>query len=83
MKFDLNVRKAAEILNVSMNLSAECAARLIGIGITTPDALDGVTVGDLVEAGFDMKDAVKITDSYKLYRQEHDEGQNSNKEEQR
>lgn len=67
-KFDMNVQQATESLNASIGLDAACSARLIGIGITTPEALDGVTVADLVDAGLEMKDAVSAVDAYKNYK---------------
>ncbi|MDR3316770.1 MAG: transcription termination factor NusA [Puniceicoccales bacterium] len=75
VKFDLNVQKAVEVLNAHIGLPEECAARLITIGITTPEALDGVTVGDLVDAGLEMKDAVLTVDAYKLYLKRRDTGE--------
>ncbi|MDR2576786.1 MAG: transcription termination factor NusA [Puniceicoccales bacterium] len=70
MKFDSDVQKAIEVLHASIGLAAECAARLISIGITTAEALEGVTVGDLVDAGLEVKDAVAVTDAYKHHRRE-------------
>ena len=67
-KFDMNVQRATESLNVNIGLDPACAARLIGIGITTPEALDGITVSDLVDAGLEIKDAVSAIDAYKKYR---------------
>ncbi|MDR0679407.1 MAG: transcription termination factor NusA [Puniceicoccales bacterium] len=68
VKFDINVQKAVEVLNAHVGLPADCASRLVAIGITTPDALEGVTVADLVDAGLKMKDAVLALDGYKSYK---------------
>ncbi|MDR0340201.1 MAG: transcription termination factor NusA [Puniceicoccales bacterium] len=68
VKFDIDVQKAVEVLNAHIGLPLGCASRLIAIGITTPDALEGVTVADLVDAGLEMKDAVLAIDGYKSYK---------------
>jgi N utilization substance protein A len=64
-KFGQNMQRAMEDFQTQFNLPAECASRLIAIGITTPDALEGVTVGDLVNAGMAMGDAVRAVDAFK------------------
>lgn len=68
MQFDRNRQKALHDLNVIEGLSQTLMLALIDIGITAPDAFEGVTVGDLVSAGFSMGDAVTVIDSYKNFR---------------
>jgi N utilization substance protein A len=74
VKFDLSVQRAVEALNAHIGLDPGCAAKLIAIGITTPETLEGVTVSDLVDAGLEMKDAVSAIDAYKRYRKHRNEG---------
>jgi N utilization substance protein A len=64
-KFGQNMQRAAEDFQTQFGLSSECAAKLIAIGITSPDALEGVTVGDLVDAGMAMGEAVHVVDAFK------------------
>jgi N utilization substance protein A len=69
-RFDRNRQRAVEELNGQIGLSAECAYQLIGVGITTAEALEGVTVADLMDAGLAMADAVLVTDAYKQYKKD-------------
>ncbi|MDR2664501.1 MAG: transcription termination factor NusA [Puniceicoccales bacterium] len=74
VKFDISLQRAVETLSERIGLPVDCAARLTAIGITTPDALDGVTVSDLVDAGLEMKDAVAALDAYKNYKKSREKG---------
>ncbi|MDR1435748.1 MAG: transcription termination factor NusA [Puniceicoccales bacterium] len=71
-KFDMSVQKAAESLIANIGLSSDCASRLIAVGITTAEALDGVTVSDLADAGLEVRDAVAAVDAYKKYKKNRD-----------
>jgi N utilization substance protein A len=64
-KFDAGLQQAAVDLGVLEGVSATVINQLIGIGITSAEALNGVTVGDLVDAGLTMEDAVGVTDTFK------------------
>lgn len=65
--FDLNRQHALEDLSRLEGLDRDLAIRLVEIGITGFDAFEGVTVADLVSAGFDMGEAVKVIDCYKQF----------------
>jgi N utilization substance protein A len=67
-KFDFNVRHALNELKALEALPDGLAERLIGIGIISAEALEGVTVGDLVDAGLAQSDAVIVVDAYKDHR---------------
>jgi N utilization substance protein A len=69
-RFDKDRQRAVEDLNAQIGLSHEYAAKLIDIGITTAEALQGVTVADLVDAGLTQADAVLVIDAYKQRRRE-------------
>ncbi|MDR2340930.1 MAG: transcription termination factor NusA [Puniceicoccales bacterium] len=64
-KFDARLQQAAADLGVLAGVNAAVISQLIGIGITSAEALNGVTVGDLVDAGLTMEDAVVVTDTFK------------------
>jgi N utilization substance protein A len=64
-KFEISMRRAIEDLSVLENVEMCVIEQLIAIGITSWEALEGVTVGDLVEAGLSMEDAVAVVDAFK------------------
>lgn len=65
--FDLRRKKSLEELLSMDGMTDDLAIRLIDIGITSPEALTGVTVNDLVGAGIEMSSAVAVIDCYKNY----------------
>ena len=58
--FDEKLEKAASGLTHIPGIADEIAHRLVGIGITTPEAFEGVTPEDLVDAGFEHSEATNI-----------------------
>ena len=52
--FDERKSKAAEALT-SVGIEFEVADRLVGFGLVSPEAFEGVTAGDLVGLGFDQE----------------------------
>ncbi|MDR1457153.1 MAG: transcription termination factor NusA [Puniceicoccales bacterium] len=64
-KFDAGIQQATADLGILAGVSASVINQLIGIGITSAEALGGVTVGDLVDAGLTMEDAVVAIDAFK------------------
>ncbi|MDR2676990.1 MAG: transcription termination factor NusA [Puniceicoccales bacterium] len=64
-KFDAGLQQAAVDLSVLEGVNAQIINQLIAIGITSAEALHGVTVGDLVDAGLTMEDAVAVTATFK------------------
>ncbi|MDR0428819.1 MAG: transcription termination factor NusA [Puniceicoccales bacterium] len=64
-KFDLNMQHALQELKILEHIPGTLIAQLVNIGITSAEALEGVTVGDLVDAGLAMADAVMVIDAYK------------------
>lgn len=65
--FEQRKTRAVEGLNV-LGLEGATAGALVAMGITTPDAFDGVTVEDLVGGGFDESQARNILEQVQHYK---------------
>ncbi|MEC7231255.1 MAG: transcription termination/antitermination protein NusA, partial [Verrucomicrobiota bacterium] len=55
--FHEKVARAVEGLNAIDGLDPELASRLVAIGFASPEVFEGVTDGDLIDAGLSPKDA--------------------------
>jgi len=55
--FEQRLARAVEGLHQIQGITAEQAEQLVAIGINSPDAFEGVTAADLVDAGFSQEDA--------------------------
>lgn len=72
-KFEDRVKKAVEGLHLIQGISDELAERLVAIGITSPEAFEGVTASDLQDAGFNEEEAgsiLKLVEEYKANAQQ-------------
>lgn len=58
--FDQRVRKAVAGLHQIPGIEDDLAERLVALGFTSPDAFEGVTVADLIEARFTEAEAESI-----------------------
>jgi N utilization substance protein A len=68
--FDEKVAKAVEGLNAIDGLDPELAARLVAIGFASPEVFEGVTVQDLVDAGFTEAEASDVLSKVQNYFQQ-------------
>lgn len=55
--FEQRMRRAVEGLHQVQGISDMIAERLVAMGITSPEAFEGVTAADLVDAGFSESEA--------------------------
>lgn len=55
--FEQRLARAVEGLHQIQGITAPQAEQLVAIGINSPDAFEGVTAADLVDAGFSQEDA--------------------------
>ena len=62
--FEQRMARAVEGLHQIQGITSELAEQLVSIGINSPDAFEGVTAGDLVDAGFSQEDADSILAAY-------------------
>ncbi|MGF1448283.1 MAG: transcription termination factor NusA [Opitutales bacterium] len=67
--FEQRVARAAEGLGQIPGISDPLAQRLVAIGITTPEAFEGVEANDLVDAGFTLDEATEVLTHVEHYRQ--------------
>ena len=66
---NIESRKAQAVASIKQINGLELLAdRLVNIGITTPDALDGVTEQDLIDANFNVSEARMVIDKYQTFR---------------
>jgi N utilization substance protein A len=65
--FGDKIERAAAGLHGIAGVGDEQAKKLVAAGITDIDAFEGVSVGDLVEVGFDGEEAQKILDSVQSF----------------
>lgn len=65
--FDEKVARAVEGINMIPGIAPEMAARLVTIGLVSPEAFEGVSEDDLVEAGFEPSEAADIIDKVNRY----------------
>jgi len=65
--FEDRMERAVAGLSQIPGISDELSQRLVGMGLVSPDAFDGVEVGDLVEAGFQESEAQEILSKVKQF----------------
>jgi N utilization substance protein A len=58
--FEQRMERAVQGLQQIEGISTELADRLVAIGINSPEAFEGVTAEDLVDAGFNQEEAASI-----------------------
>ncbi len=58
--FDEKVAKALKGINMIPGIEPAIAARLVAIGLISPEAFEGVSVGDLVDAEFSEEEASDV-----------------------
>ena len=65
--FDQKIAKAIAGLNVIPGIESSIAERLVAIGFVSPEAFEGVSAGDLADAGFtdaEAQDVMSKVDAY-------------------
>lgn len=69
--FDEKVAKAVEGLNAIDGLDPELASQLVTIGFASPEVFEGVTDGDLIDAGLSAEDAADVLSKVEAYFQKN------------
>lgn len=67
LAFADRVQKAVEGVHKIPGLDEGLAKRLVAMGITSPEAFEGVTVADLLEGGFSAQEAEDALGKFKAY----------------
>lgn len=67
INFEQRMQRAVEGIHQIPGISDEHAQKLVAIGITSPDAFEGVTASDLVDQGFVQPEAEDILSKVKQY----------------
>ncbi len=67
MGFADRVQKAVEGVHKVPGLDQELAKRLVAMGITSPEAFEGVTAVDLIEEGFTEEEAKDTFEKFTSY----------------
>lgn len=65
--FDEKVAKATEGINMIPGIEMAIAERLVSIGLISPEAFEGVSADDLVDAGFSKEEASDILSKVEAY----------------
>ena len=65
--FDEKVAKAMEGINMIPGIERAIAERLVSIGLISPEAFEGVSAEDLVDAGFTREEAGDILSKVRAY----------------
>ena len=65
--FDEKVAKAMEGINMIPGIEMAIAERLVSIGLISPEAFEGVSAVDLVDAGFSQEEAGDILSKVEAY----------------
>jgi N utilization substance protein A len=65
--FDEKVARAVQGINMIPGIAPEVAERLVTIGLVSPEAFEGVSVEDLVEAGFEPEEAAAVMEKVTRY----------------
>jgi len=68
--FEARLQKAVEGISHIKGIEDDLAQRLVAIGITTPDAFEGVTAADLEGAGFSKDEADHILEKVEQFHRE-------------
>lgn len=69
--FDEKVAKAVQGLNVIPGIAPELASRLVAIGFVSPEAFEGVSTSDLLDAGFTEEEATDVLSKVEAYLQQN------------
>lgn len=69
--FDQKVAKAIAGLNVIPGIEPSIAERLVAIGFVSPEAFEGVSAGDLADAGFTDAEAQDVMSKVDAYLQQN------------
>lgn len=67
--FDQKVAQAVQGINMIPGIDPAIAQQLVGIGLISPEAFEGVASGDLVDAGFSEEQAQDIIAKVQAYLQ--------------
>jgi N utilization substance protein A len=65
--FDARMQKAIDGISHIPGIDDAMAQRLVGVGFTTPEAFDGVTVVDLCDAGFSEEEAALVLEKVQTF----------------
>lgn len=65
--FDEKIAKAVEGINMIPGIQPAIAERLVTIGLVSPEAFEGVSVGDLADAGFTEEEASDVLAKVNAY----------------
>ena len=68
--FDEKVAKAVKGINMIPGIAPSIAARLVPMGLVSPEAFEGVSVGDLADAGFTEEEASDVLAKVSAYLEE-------------
>ncbi|MEM1221925.1 MAG: transcription termination factor NusA [Verrucomicrobiota bacterium] len=69
--FDQKVAKAVEGINMIPGIEPQIAERLVTIGLISPEAFEGVSAADLVDAGFTEEESVDVLSKVTAYLQQN------------
>jgi|TARA_E500000178_G_C17019677_1_gene754883 N utilization substance protein A len=67
--FDQKIAQAVQGFTMIPGIDSAVAEQLVGIGLISPDAFEGVAAGDLVDAGFTEEQSQDIITKVQAYRQ--------------
>jgi N utilization substance protein A len=67
--FDQKIAQAVQGFTMIPGIDSAVAEQLVGIGLISPDAFEGVAAGDLVDAGFTEEQSQDIITNVQAYRQ--------------
>ncbi len=66
--FDEKIAKAMEGINMIPGIEMAIAERLVSIGLISPEAFEGVSSGDLVDAGFTKEESEDVLSKVEAYK---------------
>ncbi len=69
--FDEKVAKAVQGLNVIPGIDPSVASRLVAMGFVSPEAFEGVSAADLLDAGFTESEADDVLSKVEAYLQQN------------
>ena len=69
--FDEKVAKAMEGINTIPGIEMAIAERLVSIGLISPEAFEGVSVEDLIDAGFSQEESSDVLSKVAAYKAEN------------
>jgi N utilization substance protein A len=68
--FDEKIAKAVQGINMIPGIEPALAERLVTIGLVSPEAFEGVSAADLVDAGFTQEEADAVVAKVAAYLQQ-------------